>query len=129
MTQPITILNFGHPLTEAHMAEIAAHIDQTPQVNHVQMQVDRKRPMAVLAQEIIEGIALSSEEWQTHPLIINPPGLAPLALALIAELHGRCGYFLPMLNIRPVEGAMPPRYEVAEIVNLQSLREEARTRR
>jgi hypothetical protein len=34
-----------------------------------------------------------------------------------------------MLNIRPVEGAMPPRYEVAEIVNLQSLREEARTRR
>ncbi|MFN3763696.1 MAG: CRISPR-associated protein Csx15, partial [Anaerolineae bacterium] len=49
--------------------------------------------------------------------------------ALLAELHGRCGYFPAMLRVRPVPGSTPPRYEVAEIVNLQMLREEARKRR
>ncbi len=53
----------------------------------------------------------------------------PLALALIAELHGRCGYFPPILNIRPAPGALPPSYDVAEIVNLQALRDTARGRR
>ena len=40
----------------------------------------------------------------------HPPGLAQLALALIAELHGRCGYF-------------------PTIVNLQAARDTARARR
>jgi hypothetical protein len=57
---------------------------------------------------------------------VNPPALAPLALALIAELHGRCGGFPAMLNVRPVAGAIPTRYEVAEVVNLQTVRDAAR---
>jgi hypothetical protein len=31
--------------------------------------------------------------------------------------------------LRPVEGALPPRYEVAEVLNLQALRAAARKRR
>lgn len=129
MTDPMLMLNFGHPLTEAHRAEIATLLGQTPQVQDVRLHIDRNRPLADIALEIIESVRLSSEEWQTLSLIINPPGLAPLALALIAELHGRCGYFLPIVHIRPVEGALPPRYEVSEIVNLNAMRETARTRR
>jgi hypothetical protein len=125
----IVILNFGHPFTETQLAEMTEHLDQGYEVQDIRMQIDRKRPLVDLIKEIVDGIGLTSEEWQTHPLVMNPPGLAPLALGLIAEIHGRCGYFLPMVHIRPVDGAMPPRYEVAEIVNLQSLREEARTRR
>lgn len=67
--------------------------------------------------------------WQTLPLVINLLGLAPLALALIAEIHGRSGYFVPILNIRPVPDTMPVRFEVGEIVNLESLRQQARTKR
>jgi hypothetical protein len=47
----------------------------------------------------------------------------------MAEIHGRSGYFLPILNIRPIAGSTPTRYEVAEIVNLDAIRQEARTRR
>lgn len=36
--------------------------------------------------------------------------------------------FVPALNIRPVAGALPPRYELAEIVALQALRDAARER-
>lgn len=62
-------------------------------------------------------------------MLLNSPALALVALALQAEMHGRCRYFVPALNIRPVSGALPPRYEVAEIVALQALRDAARQRR
>lgn len=71
---------------------------------------------------------MTPEAWQATPLVLNPPALAPLALALIAELHGRCGGFPALLNVCPVAGSTPTRYEVAEIVNLQALREVARGR-
>lgn len=128
-TDNTLILNFGHPLTQTQQTEIATHLGYTPRVQDVRLHIERQRPLTDIVQEVIDNIGLSSEEWQTRSLFINPPGLAPLALALIAELHGRCGYFLPILHIRPVEGALPPRYEVAEVVNLNALREAARTRR
>jgi hypothetical protein len=130
MTEPVPlILNFGHPLTEGHLAQCATLLRQPPQVRDLPAQTDRQRPLAEVAHDLADQVGLSSVEWQTLPLVVNPPGLAPLALALIAELHGRCGYFLPILHMRPVPEALPPRYEVAEIVNVQALRDAARTRR
>jgi len=82
-----------------------------------------------VARDLADAAGLAPDEWQTLPLVINPPGLAPLALALIAEIHGRCGYFPPILNLRPVPDSVPPRYEVAEVVNLQHVRDAARQRR
>lgn len=87
------------------------------------------RPLVEVARELAEAAGLAPREWQTLPLVINPPALAPAALTLMAELHGRCGYFPPILNIRPVANSTPPRYEVAEIVNLQAIRDTARTLR
>ncbi|MCS7301391.1 MAG: CRISPR-associated protein Csx15 [Fimbriimonadales bacterium] len=52
-----------------------------------------------------------------------------IAATLLAELHGRMGYFPPVLRLRPVEGAVPPRFEVAEILNLQQIRDTARSQR
>lgn len=69
------------------------------------------------------------EEWQATPIVLNPPALAPVALALIAEIHGRSGGFPALLHVRPVEGSLPTRYEIAEVVNLQALRLDARGRR
>ena len=39
------------------------------------------------------------------------------------------GYFPPVLRLRPVPDAVPPRFEVVEIINLQGVREEARQSR
>ena len=38
-------------------------------------------------------------------------------------------YFPPVLRLRPVLGSLPPRYEVAEALNLQSVRDLARNAR
>jgi hypothetical protein len=130
MSNPETvILNLAHPLTPDHLAQMTAILGHTPAVRFIATQTDRSRPLVEVAHEIIETVGLTSEEWQTLPLILNPPGLAPLALAVTAELHGRCGYFLPIMHMRPLPDALPPRYEVAEIVNLQAARERARSYR
>ncbi|RMH05449.1 MAG: hypothetical protein D6704_09520, partial [Nitrospirae bacterium] len=76
-----------------------------------------------------DAAGLTSGQWQSAPLLINLPALNYSAGLLIAELHGRMGYFPTCLRMRPVKDALPPRFEVAEIMNLQSLRDEARKRR
>lgn len=123
------ILNFAHPLSEEQLAQINQMSGQSLTVQTIPTHIDRQRPLAELAYELAEASSLSAEAWQTQPLLINPPGLAPLALALLAEIHGRCGYFPALLNIRPVPNATPPRFEVAEIINLQHVRDGARGRR
>jgi hypothetical protein len=63
------------------------------------------------------------------PLLINPPTLNVIASLLMAELHGRCGYFPSVLRLRLMPGQIPPAYEVAEILNLQQVRDQARRSR
>lgn len=125
----VLILNYAHPLTESQLARLSELLGEPVEVRLVPSQVDRRRPLAEVAVELADAAGLSGESWQTTPLAINPPALTPAALALLAELHGRCGYFPPILNIRPVEDSTVPRYELAEVLNLQRLREAARLRR
>jgi len=77
---------------------------------------------------IANATMLSSEEWQTLPLVVNPPGYAPVAMALLAELHGRMEHFPTIIRLRPTSGPVTI-YEVAEVLNLQTIRETARKRR
>lgn len=123
------LLNYAHPLTAEQLTRVATLVGQAPTVRDIAVQIDRSRMLGEVVIELAAAAGLSSVEWQTKPLLLNPPGLAPLALALLAELHGRCGYFLPILNLHPVANALPPRYDVAGIVSLQALRDMARGRR
>jgi hypothetical protein len=56
-------------------------------------------------------------------------GNAPAAFVLLAELHGRIGHFPALIRLRPLPGSTPTTYEVAELINLQAIREDARRRR
>jgi len=124
------LLNFSHPLTSDQLAQVKALTDQAvTRVIDVPIQVNPDQPLAEQIAEIADQVGLTPEEWQTLPLVVNPPGYAAATAALLAELHGRMGYFPPVLWIRPVAGSTPPRFQVTEIVNLQALREAARMRR
>ncbi|MGO0122926.1 CRISPR-associated protein Csx15 [Desulfothermobacter acidiphilus] len=98
-------------------------------VTEVDAQIDSQEPIVPQIAAMVDRVGLTPQEWQTLPIIINPPSLNFSAVVLMAELHGHCGYFPAAVRLRPVPGSVPPRFEVAEIVNLQAVREEARKRR
>lgn len=123
------LLNFSHPLTGEQIKEIEAITGQVVEVRHVPAQFDPQQPFVPQVEALAGACQLTPEEWQTQPILVNPPSLNFIAVVLLAELHGRMGYFPPVVRLRPVEGALPPRYEVAEVVNLQQVRDKARTRR
>ena len=124
------LINFSHPLTAVHLAVIEQQTGQAvDRVLDVKSQFDPSQSFVEQAQALVEGVGLSPLVWQTTPLLINPPSLSVIACAVLAELHGRMGYFPPVLRLRPIQGSMPPQFEVAEIVNLQFVREKARTKR
>ena len=124
------VLNFAHPLTEAQKAQIEALTGEAiERVIAVPVHFDNQKPFVPQLQDLMARIPLTPEEWQTARLLVNPPSLNFITALLLAELHGRMGYFPPILRLRPVPGAVPPRYEVAEILNLQEVREQARASR
>jgi hypothetical protein len=92
-------------------------------------QFDHEQPFADQVRALVESIGYSPEDWQTMPIIVNPPAFAPIAAVLLAELHGRMGYFPPIVRLKPIPHSTPPRYEVAEIINLQAVRDRAREQR
>ncbi len=121
------VLNFAHPITEEQRAQIEALTGQTiERVVDIPSQIDVQHPLAPQVVAMADAAGLSPAEWQTLPILVNPPSLNFSAVALLAELHGRMGYFPPIVRLRPVEGSVPPRFEVAEIVDLQGIRERAR---
>jgi len=124
------LLNFSHPLTPAHLAQVEALTGQpVERVVEALSQIDPQQPLAPQAAALADQASLTSAEWQSTPLLVNPPSLNFIAVALLAELHGRCGYFPAHLRLRPVPASLPPQYEVAEILDLQSIRDTARRKR
>ncbi len=124
------ILNFTHPLTSQQRAQIEA-LAHTPieEVRTIPVQIEQAEPLEPQITAIVDAVGLSSEEWQTRLLLINPPGYAPAAFVLLAEMHGRTGHFPALIRLRPVPDSTPTIYEVVELINLQTIRERARRRR
>ncbi len=124
------LLNFSHPLTDAHLAAIRSLTgDDEVQVIAIPNQVDVQQPLAPQVAALADAAGLTAETWQTAALLVNLPALNFSAALLLAELHGRLGYFPAIVRLRPLAGSLPPRFEVAEIINLQAVREKARQQR
>jgi hypothetical protein len=124
------LLNFSHPLTTAHRAEIEDLAGRPiERVVDAPAHFDHAQPFAAQVVDLVDACGLTPAEWQGAPLLVVPPALNFIAAILLAELHGRMGYFPPLVRLRPVEGALPPRYQVAELLDLQAQRDAARARR
>ena len=123
------VINFSHPLTDAHLAAIRTLTGETADVIMCPNQVEVGAALAPQVAAMADAAGLTPEAWQTTPLLVNLPALSGSAAVLLAELHGRIGYFPAILRLRPVAGSTPPRFEVAEIINLQAVRNAARKTR
>ena len=124
------LLNFSHPLTAEHHAAIENLSHNTlEQVIDLPVHFDQEQPFLPQLQALIARVAISPAAWQTAAILVNLPSYNYISALLLAELHGRMGYFPPVLRMKPVENALPPRFEVAEVINLQAIRDAARKER
>lgn len=94
------LLNFSHPLINEHLAQVenstGKKVDRVIEVNS---QIDPQQPIIPQVVAMAEQCGLSPVEWQTLPILVNPPSLHWVAVILLAELHGRCGYFFSHLRV------------------------------
>jgi hypothetical protein len=124
------LINFSHPLTAAQIARVGEFAGApVARVVDVVTQLDLQAPLAPQVRDLVDTAGLSSTEWQTERVIVQPPSLGPIACLLVAELHGRMGYFPTLLRLRPAPGAVAPAFEPAELLPLQAVRDSARSRR
>ncbi|MCB9139694.1 MAG: hypothetical protein H6642_15235 [Caldilineaceae bacterium] len=124
------LINFSHPVTPDQLTQIVALTGREPaRILAALPQFDEQEPFTPQLAALLDQIDLAPAQWQTEPILVVLPSLNFIAGALLAELHGRMGYFPPVVRIRPVAGALPRRFEVAEIIDLQALRERARLTR
>ncbi len=124
------LINFGHPLTRDNLSQLCEMLGHSiDRLIEVPVQFDPGRPFTEQTVALVERVGLSPAEWQSEPLLINPPALNVIVATLLAELHGRMGYFPPVVRLRPSPGSLAAHYEVAEIIDLRTLRDAARARR
>lgn len=124
------LLNFSHPLPPAQITRLAEITGQPiGRVLEIKTQVDTQSSLVPQIVALADACALSPAEWQTEPILVLPPALNFVAVGLLAELHGRMGYFPAIVRTRPVPDTLPPQFEIAEVIHLQHVRDEARKKR
>jgi len=100
------LINFSHPLTSEQLRAIeqlvqldAGQAGQAggaiERILDAPAQFDHVQPFVPQVTALVDGVELTSAEWQTAQILVNPPSLNAIAVTLLAELHGRMGYFRP----------------------------------
>lgn len=126
----VIVVNFSHPLTRDQRKQVRLLLSvRIAKVIAVPVQFDQYRSFQEQAADSVDRAGLTSHQWQARDIVLNLPGFAPAAAAILAEIHGRMGHFATILRLRLVHGEGAPRYELAEEINLQQVRDEARSAR
>jgi len=130
----VLVLNYAHPLTKEQRERIEELAGQKiEQVLEIPVQFDVGQPFLPQVERLIREterlVGRPKDFWQKAPLLINLPSLNFVAAVLLSYLHGLMGYWPTVIRLRPVEGSTPRRFEVAELINLDEVRQQARQAR
>ena len=122
------LVNFGHPLSADAVAAVADLVGEpVEELRQRPLHMQSAVPFAEQVRTAVDDVQLDATSWQLGRIVVNLPGLAPAAALVLAELHGRIGGFPPVLRMRRDEPYS--RYVVAELLDLQAVRERSRPTR
>lgn len=124
------LLNFSHPLSKEQLS-ITENLVSTSfdSVVDIKTHLNHQESFPLQVKNLIDGVPLTSQQWQNSRILVVPPSLSIISCVLLSELHGRMGYFPAVLRVKPVPGSTPPVFEPAEVLNLQAIRDNARSLR
>ena len=124
-TNDILVLNFAYPLTAQQQTQIEELSGTSfEDIITIPTRINEEEALQPQITSLIDAIDQSSHDWSKRHILINPPGYAPAALLLLAEIHGRIGHFPTLIRMRPKHGPVTT-YEVIELLNLQTIRDAA----
>jgi hypothetical protein len=119
------IINFSHPLNSEEIQKLIGVQDTEVITVPVVIRPISEIPLAEQIRGIVDAVGFTAEQWQTTPFLINIPGFGSATAGVLAEIHGRTGHFPTMLILERQDGA----FKIAGTQDLQSIREQARSRR
>lgn len=124
------IINFAYPLTANQRQQLEATTGRSiTAVYHHLPHFDNQQPYSSQVKALIDQIPMLPTDWQTQPILVNLPSYAPITAVLLAEIHARTGHFPAIIRLRPNDSDPLTTYEVAEIINLQAIRNQDRAAR
>jgi hypothetical protein len=130
--EPVLIVDFTHPLGNEQLSQISnqtgAHIAEVVQPPVIPIHFDEDLSFEDQIRHVVDLVGITDEEWQETQILVNVPGYAPITAALIADIHGRMGHFPKIIRLKRTSSDSS-RYELAELMQLQRVRDKARARR
>jgi len=122
-----TLVNFSHPFTGDQLRELEKAVGQPlERVIDQPAQFDPGGSFRAQGRELVDAVGLSPDQWQTTRLVVSLPGHQAIAALVLAELHGRSGHFPAVVRHRRREASPLPSFDVAEVIDLQEVRDDAR---
>jgi hypothetical protein len=125
------LLNFSHPITAEQIEQIESLIKPHKIIDIITIKTafNNDEPFQEQINTLLEQIPFSTEELASLPMLINLPAHSVIASLLIAHLHGLLGFFPAIIRLKPLTNTIPTQFVLAEIINLQLSREQARSLR
>lgn len=109
------VLNFGHPMTEEQLAQVAELVGEAVTVVDVPNQILNEYGIIEQIEEKLETAGVT-EEMIDDGVIINPPGLGVSAAVLMAVFYERFKTFPRVIRMVRDGDALPPKFVVKEVV-------------
>ncbi|CAB3389591.1 CRISPR-associated protein Csx15 [Kyrpidia spormannii] len=122
---PAVLINLsGHPLTEFQKTQLfdKYHV-VVEELIEVPVHFDPTQELSPQIAKVIDDIDLAVEEWSERTIYVILPGLAPGAAAILAAIHGLKGGFPSILWIYQSSQVGSQSYEIAQIIDGQSIRD------
>jgi len=126
------ILNFsGHPVLGGQLGAIEKmmHWPSSQVIDVPVGTISEDHGFVASIVKKIEAVDLLPAQWQTSNIVVIPAGYSALWSVVLAELHGRLGYFPDVVHLRPAAGSSKEKFEVAEVMNLRDVRHASRGKR
>ncbi len=123
------VFNFNRGFDDKQYARLEYLLGEKVDVKDIPCRWKPGYSLAQTAEQLVDAAGQAAgfgpKVWEITRFVINPPGLAPLALALFAEIHGRRGNFPRIISFDRRETDGEWEMQVVEITDLQKIRNNA----
>jgi len=121
------LINFSHSLTKPQISEINKRLSKkVDQIVTCEVHFDNDQDFSDQVRKLFGSGRIPTDRFQKEPFLVILPSHSFIAGLVLAELHGRMGHFPAVVRISPETSNLPLVYRVAEIIDLQAVRDNAR---